>query len=166
HVRIVLRGRDLLERKIELLGGDLRQRRRRALAELDVADIERRGVVGMDREPGVDELGVRRSGGRAAGGRLCTSRDRQVADRETDDERAAGLEERAPADRAERVAARAHSRSSEAAPIARAARLIALTMRGYVPQRQRCPFIAARISASLGSGFPSSSSAALMIIPL
>jgi len=46
-----------------------------------------------------------------------------------------------------------------------AANWIALTMRLYVPQRQRCPFIASRISASLECGFAASRAVASINCP-
>src|SRR6201999_4495953 len=49
--------------------------------------------------------------------------------------------------------------------ITAAAFWIAVRMRGYVPQRQRWPFIAVRICASVGRFVVASRSAAWIIIP-
>src|SRR6516225_12275924 len=49
---------DLGERQIELLGGDLRERRRDTLAELDFAGKDYRRPVGIDAQPGVEHAVV------------------------------------------------------------------------------------------------------------
>ena len=48
----------MAQRHVELLGDDLRQRRRDAGAEIDLAGIDRHHALGVDREEGVD-LGER-----------------------------------------------------------------------------------------------------------
>jgi hypothetical protein len=53
-----------------------------------------------------------------------------------------------------------------AAAIAFEARRIADRIRGYVPHRQICPFIADRICVSVGCGVLNNNSAPLMICPL
>ena len=66
----------LLEVEIQFLGRDLQQRRGPALAELDVARVQRRGVVGMNRNVGIDCVAVGRAGNEAAprGGRCARLR--------------------------------------------------------------------------------------------
>jgi hypothetical protein len=128
RIRAALIGRDsgverdgvqLAQIEIELLSRHLQQRRRRPLPELGEADVDRRGIVGVNRQPGVDLFEVERSSGgsgfRPTDGRCLT--EQRVAEREADDERAAGLDE---------VAAGAHALSF----IVVAARAIAFTTRG------------------------------------
>ena len=54
--------------EIELFAGDLQQAGRIPLTELAFAEIERGGVVGMDRDPRVDRDRVGRPGEIATGG--------------------------------------------------------------------------------------------------
>jgi len=88
--------------------------------------------------------------------------EQRTAPTETDDERATGLQQ---------IAA-GKLRGFERAPhfcgteVVCEARTIAFRIRGYVPQRHKCPFIADRICASVGLGTFDRSSEALMIIPL
>jgi hypothetical protein len=128
----------------------LQQRRRVSLAELRKPDVDRSRVVGVDGQPRVDLLGIRRSGNTAP-----IFRGQRLAKAETDDESATGFEE---------IAANYAAHATPA--MAREARWIALMTRGYVPQRHRWPFMAVRICASVGCGTFESSSEALMIIPL
>ena len=90
EVSIEAHGADLAHVEVELFGGNLQQRSRRALAELDVADVDRRGVVAVNREPRVDlpRIGAARDG--------RSLREKRVVDEaraaEADHERAAGLQ--------------------------------------------------------------------------
>ena len=123
---------------------------------------DRRRVVGVNRNPGVELIGARLHRPVIRPGQLTrVLRERGRSDGEADDQRAAGLEE---------VASRKSGRKAfthrPPPAIASPARLIAFIRRGYVPQRQMCPFIAVRISASVGFAFFDSSSAALIIWPL
>ena len=116
-------------------------------------------VVAVDSKPRVEQLLFRLAGPerqRDADGLLCAGTQRQ---RKSDEQRATGFQEIAPRefDRARLVAHFATSRE---------ARRMALRMRGYVPQRHKCPFIAVRISSSLGRGLRARSSAALIVMPL
>ena len=122
HHGIELNALQLTHVEIEFLARDLQQRRRCALPELRESEVDRGGVVLVNRKPGVDLLHVERT--RCATGSSRLLRVHGVAERKPDEQRAAGLE---------KVATRAHT----ASVIAAAARLIALTTWGYVPQRHR-----------------------------
>ncbi len=115
-------GPDLIGAEVELLGGDLRQRRRRALAELDEADEDGRGVVGVDGDPAVDLIAGWRARRRGRSGLAPSTFWRRTGEGEADDQRAAGLQQSAAVE-----GGRAHRRPPLIAP---AARLIALTIRG------------------------------------
>src|SRR5581483_6463710 len=93
-------------------------------------------------QPGVGLLRPRRSRGLGRG---------VEGDRERHDERAGAPQELA--------AVHLHAASP-------AARLTARRMRMCVPQRQRLPSMALRMSVSLGFGFLASKAAAVMTIPL
>ena len=84
------------------------------------------------------------------------------ADGEADEHRAAALDERLA-----RELLVQHLRHGYFPPFAitAAAFWIAVRIRGYVPQRQRWPFIAVRICASVGRFVVASRSAAWIIIP-
>ena len=100
HVRVEPHRGDLAHVEVELLGGNLQQRGARALAELDVADVGRRGVVGVNRDPRVDEFLIgraRHGGARGGGGSLL--RECHVAHAEADHHGAAGFQELAPGKR-------------------------------------------------------------------
>ena len=90
------------------------------------------------------------SGGPAFVPRACILREQRVAQVEADDQRAAGLQKISPANHT------GTSRHRDATPAAWPSMI-----RGYVPQRHRCPFIAVRICASVGRGVFESSSDAL-----
>ena len=116
-------------------------------------------VVAVDRKPRIEQFLLRLTGPereRHADGFLCAGAQRQ---RKPNEQRATGFQQIAPRefDRARFVAHFATSRE---------ARRMALRMRGYVPQRHKCPFIAVRISSSLGRGLCARSSAALIVMPL
>src|SRR6185436_16538392 len=146
---------------VEFLGRDLQQGRRVPLTEFDIAEEDRRRIVGVDGDPGIELVRIRckRTANRTGWWLLPVDR---RCEREADEQRAAGLEEVTSGKRrGGRVAAH---RPPPA--IARAARWIAVMMRGYVPQRHRWPFMAVRICSTVGWGFLESSSAPLMIWPL
>src|SRR6185312_17233056 len=65
-VGLVRNQADLVEADVQLLGGDLGQGGGGPLAELDEADGEGDGVVGVDGQPGVDLLQVGAGGRRRA----------------------------------------------------------------------------------------------------
>ena len=83
-------GRNLAHRQIKLFGCDLQHARGVALAELALAEIDGGGVVGMDRDPGIDRIRIRRTGDIAARGRRGQ---RNAGEAEADNERAAALEQ-------------------------------------------------------------------------
>src|SRR5205085_3229372 len=82
---------------------------------------------------------------------------------EADDERAAGLQELLA--RKVPLVEKTRHRYFPPFAITAAACLIAVRIRGYVPQRQRWPFIAVRIWSSVGFFVVESRSAAWIIIP-
>jgi len=69
--------------------GDLQHAGRVALAELALAEDDGRGVVGMHRDPGIDQVRI----GRAADVRAHDVRDRQAGEAEADDEGAAAFDD-------------------------------------------------------------------------
>ena len=93
-----------IERKIELLGRDLRECGRNPGAGLDLAGIEGRGVVGVHRKPRIELIRRRRGEVAARGsGRQPRSRGRRIRggrpeESEGDDEPARGPQEPAPAE--------------------------------------------------------------------
>ena len=89
---------ELAHLEIELFARDLQQAGGVALAELALAEIDRRGVVRMHGDPRIDRGRIRRTGGVAARG---GGRQRGAGDAEADDERAA-LEQVATGQRAGR----------------------------------------------------------------
>ena len=69
HVRVEPHRGNLAHVEVELLGGNLQQRGARALAELGVSDVGRRGVVGMNGDPRVEEFLIGRARDGDAAGR-------------------------------------------------------------------------------------------------
>ena len=69
HMGVEPGGRNLAHRQIELFGCDLQHARGVALAELALAEIDGGGVVGVDRDPGIDRVRIGRAGDVAARGR-------------------------------------------------------------------------------------------------
>ena len=88
-VGVATHRRHLVYVEPELFAGDLQHASGISLAHLDLAEIDRCGVVGMDRDPGIDRPGIRRTGYVAAGG--CGGQHARQA--EADDEGAAPLEQ-------------------------------------------------------------------------
>src|SRR4051812_33886939 len=105
----------------------------------------------MNGKPSIHLLEIQRT--RGAGCALLLAK-QCIAQRKADDKRAAGFHKVAP------------GTHLDTAFITREARWIAFKTRGYVPQRQRWPFMADRICDSLGCGVFDNSSDALMIMPL
>jgi hypothetical protein len=163
-VRVVEDGLHLREAHVELLGRDHEQRRRRALTHLDLAHLEAGRVVGVDRQPRVDRDLVERAvrGIRIGCGLGCLGADTGADDAEGHDHRAAALHERLA--RELLVQQLRHDYFPPFA-ITAAAFWMAVRIRGYVPQRQRWPFMAVRICASVGRFVVASRSAAWIIIP-
>ena len=154
--RVALDDLNPVERHVELVGHDLRQRGAHAGAEIDLAGIDGHHAGGIDGEKGIDRSERHRLG---RGGRLRERRARPSEEGEADDERTAALEQ---------VAARsdeifAHGYLACARP---AARWTALTTRAWLPQRHRLPVSAFLMSASLGLRFVARKAAASMIMPL
>ena len=87
-----------IDRKIELLGGDLRERRLGAGAKIDLAGKQRRGVIRMHREPCVEPAGIRRhtARDRARGG--FRHRRGRLEQAEGDDEAARKFQQAAAAE--------------------------------------------------------------------
>ena len=59
HKGVVSNNRHLTEFEIELLRGNLTERSRAALPEIDVAEVNRRGIVWMDCDVGIDRCRIR-----------------------------------------------------------------------------------------------------------
>ena len=98
--RVVADDRDLIEVEIELVGGDLTQRRGSALPEIDVAKINAGGVVRVDREIRIEHRRIGRTRyqpalQRGPGARGCL-RLGDVADADAHHDRAADLQKLAP----------------------------------------------------------------------
>src|SRR5436190_595532 len=141
---------DPVERHVELVGNDLRQRGRDTGAEIDLAAIERHLAAGIDREEGID-LGERERFG------PLSQRLADVAgEGKADDERAAAHEH---------VASRSVY-GHDSLPHAPAARMTALTMRACVPQRHRLLASASLTCASVGFLVLARNAADSMIMPL
>src|SRR5262249_14815610 len=87
---------ELAHVEIELFADDLEKTRGVALPELAFAEIDRRGVVDMDRDPGIDRIGIRWASDIAARGGCRTSHAREA---EADDEGATALEQVAARER-------------------------------------------------------------------
>jgi hypothetical protein len=116
----------------------------------------------MDSKPSVEPvlIGLVRPGDESDS--ILPLSEQRTAPTETDDEGATGFQQ---------IAARKRRSSERGAhfggtEVVCEARTIAFRIRGYVPQRHKCPFIADRICASVGLGTFDRSSEALMIIPL
>src|SRR6266478_4973812 len=84
--------------EIELVACDLQQPGGIALAELALAEVDRRGVVGMDRDPRIDRVRIGRARDVAARRRGRPGK-LHCAEIEADDERAAALDETAARER-------------------------------------------------------------------
>ena len=95
HVGIEPDARQLAHVQIELFAGNLQQARRVALPQLALAEIKRRGVVGVDCDPGVDGIGIRRSGDLTTHVTDGCGHPGPTSETEADDERAASLEKAA-----------------------------------------------------------------------
>jgi hypothetical protein len=128
HVGVDGGGRDLAHREVKLLGGDLQQPRGGALAQFDLADEQRRGVVRVHGDPRVDESGVWRGrGGRRRDGVQQRAGER-AGDGEADNEGAALQEVAARERRMRECSVRGGHRRSSA--IIRDASWMAFMMRG------------------------------------
>ena len=141
---------------VELIRHDLRERRHDALSDLHLAGEGGDAAVGVDAQPSV-EIAI----GLQAPRKLRSHRRRTLregagerSERETHRERRSPPEEPAPRDR-----------SGAHGDISFAARWMARMIRPWVPQRQRFPASARRMSASLGCGFSSSRPFAVMSMP-
>src|SRR6516162_8788897 len=142
------------ERQIELLGGDLRQRRRDPLAELDLAGKDDRGPVGIDAQPSIEHAVVVKAARQFWG--LSAGRARGKG--EGEDQRTRGLAELPPSE--------SHRGLAHVFPVLSAARNTARMMRPWVPHRHRFCANASRTSAAVGRGLWLSRSFAVMIMPL
>ena len=131
----------------EFFRRDLREGGAQAGAEIDLAGIDRRRAVGMEREIGIDLRGVDRLGRGAL-------RERGAIERNGDEERAGALQ---------KCAARGVDIHPRDPP---EARTTALTMRSCVPQRHRFWASASLTCASLGFALRSSRAALVITMPV
>ena len=145
----------LVDADTEFLGGDLRDRDAQALAEIDLAAVERDGAVAVHREESVDLLVVEDAG---CDCRTLRGSRAQAGERKSDGKRAT-FEQCAAGEAV-------LDRCVHGKPLCPAAAITARTTRTWMPQRQRLPSSAARTSSSLGFGVLASSAAADMMIPL
>ena len=148
QARVALDELDLLDRQAEFLSCDLREGRAQAGAEIDLAGIDGDRAVRMDREIGIDLLGIDRL---ALGSGLGED---GAGQGHGDDEAASALENVAACDDG------VHPRALPEA------RMAAAMMRSWVPQRQRLPASASRTCASLGCGVFCRRAAVVMTMPL
>ena len=162
-----------IERKIELLGRNLRECGPHPGAGLDLAGEEGRGVVGVHRKPGIELIRRRRGEVATRGaGRQPRSRVRRVGpeEGEGDDEPARSPEKPAPAEPGSaRSSADRLMHSHDRPPCyacSRAARSTARTIRICVPQRHRLASRADMMAARVGCGSLSRNAVAVMIMPL
>src|SRR4029078_10644220 len=129
---------------------------------LGLTSQQRCGVIAVQHNPGIDaRLGERpRTRKRTVRAQRTPSHAREA---EADDQGAAAFQERLAAE----LLLMQETRHGYLPPFAitEAACLIAVKIRGYVPQRQRWPFIAVRIWSSVGFFVVESRSAAWIIIP-
>ncbi len=88
---IALDHRDPLDADAELFGGHLRNRDAQALAEIDLARVNRHRAIGVDGDEAVDFAGVEGLAERNVAARPL--REDRPWNRETDDQRPAGLQE-------------------------------------------------------------------------
>ena len=91
HIGVELDRSNLAHVEVKLFGRDLQETGGVALAEFALAEIDGRGVVGMDRDPGVDRVHVEGTRDVTARGKCGASRDAGHA--EADDQRAPALEQ-------------------------------------------------------------------------
>ncbi len=136
---------------VELVGGDLAQRRQNALTELDLAREDGDAAIRVDADPTIERAVVIEAAGQFF--RRLLGKGERPGEAEADNYGAGAESELAAGETG------AHSDASLAA------RRIARMIRPCVPQRQRLPASAARIAASSGSGFWSSNALAPMIMP-
>ena len=165
--RLGMRVRHLVHRHVQLFGGEHEDAGRRAVTELRLTVRDDALVVLRDRDPRVDLGQVRQEVLRPASvERREAVRRRRLAGSgrrdDRDDKRAAALHEGLAGERLLGEEARHHAPPFA---ITAAAFWIAVRILGYVPQRQRCPFIAVRIWSSDGFFVVASRSAAWIIIP-
>jgi len=142
------------ERQIELFGGDLCQRRRDTLTQLDLAGEDDRRSVGVDAQPGIEHALVVQATRQFR--RLRAGRARRQG--EGEDQRPRGLAELSPGE--------VHRGLAHVFRVFCAARNTARMMRPWVPHRHRFCANASRTSTVVGCGWRSSSSFAVMIMPL
>jgi len=152
-------------RDIELLGGDLEQRGLQALPKLRLAGEHLDTAIRRDPDPRIEfgrflQAARQRRGaaGRWGTALLVGAGGAAAGQGERHDEGAAGAKQVA----AGQARPGAHR---SACPMEAAARRTARRMRTWVPQRQRLGAMCARISASLGAGFASSSACARITMP-
>jgi hypothetical protein len=97
HVGVEPDPLELAHVEVELFARDLEEPGGVALAELALAEIDGRGVVGVDGDPGIDCVGIGRTGDVAARRRSSVGQGPTQA--EADDQRAAALEQVATRER-------------------------------------------------------------------
>ena len=151
--RIAFDHRDAIDGDTELFGRHLPNGDAQALAQIDLAAIERHRAVGMHGEKAVELARVECLAERSIGARDAL-RGSAAGKSHADHQRAAGLEEFAPGK------LRAH------AGLLPAARITARRMRWCVPQRQRLPASAALASSIVAFGLAARRPTAVITMPL
>ena len=144
---------DAIDGDTEFFGRHLANGDAQALAQIDLAAIERHRAVGMHGEKAVELARVECLAERSIGARDAL-RGSAAGETHADHQRAAGLEEFAPGK------LRAH------AGLLPAARITARRMRWCVPQRQRLPASAALASSIVAFGFAARRPTAVITMPL
>ena len=91
HIGVELDRTHLAHVEVKLFGRDLQETGGVALAEFALADIDGRGVVGMDRDPGVDRIHIERDRDVAARGERRAGR--HAGHAEADNQRTAALKQ-------------------------------------------------------------------------
>src|SRR5262245_47413879 len=154
--RVTLHDADACERDVELVRNNLGEGSPYPRTEIDLTGIERHRALGVD---GKKRIHLSDGERLCRAGALCGGVLTVWQEREADDERAATLEHIATRG----FDADSHRCLPQAMP---AARLTALTMRAWVPHRQRLFASACLVSASLGFLFRARNAADSIIMPL
>ena len=159
------------QRDVQLLGGELGQRRHRALPHLDLADEARDTAVGTDVQVGVQVGGIALAA-RGKPGWLLPA-DKRLDREDHEQARRGQLQEAAPVDGLDKSPAGwqldgvvwPDHRAPPAIAMAVAAVSMACTTRTCAPHRQRWSSICRTMSARVGLGFLSSNAYAPRIMP-
>ena len=153
-----------LERHVELFGDDLADRDEQAVAHVHLAEVGGDGAVGVDGDVGRELVRRQRRLG-ALRVRLVDRAEQFEPDRRADrDHQCAGAHQHRAAGESGGLVVLCHDALPQ--PIISAARLTALRMLTWVPQRHLTPSSADLISASVGFFLVARNAAAVMIQPL